>query len=92
MMFTFVVSLVLVAMVAHDLPRVWRFLHPTWLTFTVEPLGLKGVPAAYAIVAFLISAVNKVELLCINKVGGRAAAIEHPLVANESGGIIKMRG
>ena len=36
MVFTFCVSLVLVAVVAHELPRAWRFLHPTWLTFTIE--------------------------------------------------------
>jgi len=63
MVFTFFVSLVLVAVVAHDLPRVWRYLHPTWLTFTVEPLGLKNVPTAYVIVAFLISLVARVSKL-----------------------------
>ena len=63
MVFTFFVSLVLVAVVAHDLPWVWRLLHPTWLTFTVEALGLKNVPTAYVIVAFLISFVARVSKL-----------------------------
>jgi len=61
--FTFSISLILVAVVAHNVPLLWRFLHPTWLTFTVEPLGLKNVPTAYVIVAFLISFVARVSKL-----------------------------
>jgi hypothetical protein len=63
MTFTFAISLVLVAVVAHDLPGVWKSLHPTWLTFTIEPLGLKDVPTAYVIVAFLISLLARVSKL-----------------------------
>lgn len=63
MIFTFFISLVLVAVVAHDLPSVWRPLHPSWLTFSIEALGLKDVPPAYVIVAFLISFVARITKL-----------------------------
>lgn len=63
MIFTFFISLVLVGVVAHDLPSVWRFLHPNWLTFSIEALGLKDVPPAYVIVAFLISFVARITKL-----------------------------
>jgi len=46
MIFTFFIALVLVAVVANELPRVGKFLHPSWLTFSIEPLGLKNVPTA----------------------------------------------
>lgn len=63
MTFTFFVSLVMVAVVAHDLPTIWKFLHPSWLTFDIETLGLKNVPPAYLILAFLIALVARIGKL-----------------------------
>jgi hypothetical protein len=63
MVFNFCVSLVFVAVVAHDWPTLWNFLHPSWLTFNVDVLGLKNVPTAYLIVAFLISLAARISKL-----------------------------
>jgi hypothetical protein len=63
MTFTFVVSLVLVAVVAHNWPTLWNLLHPNWLTIGIDVLGLKNIPAAYLIVAFLVSLVARVSKL-----------------------------
>ena len=63
MIFTFCISLVFVAVVAHDWPTLWNLLHPSWLTFNVDVLGLKNVPTAYLIVAFLISLAARISKL-----------------------------
>jgi hypothetical protein len=61
--FTFFISLAFVVVAARDWPRLWNFLHPTWLTFSIDPLGLRNVPTAYVIVAFLIVFVARVSKL-----------------------------
>jgi len=63
MAFTFVISLALVAVVAHNWPKLWNCLHPSWLTFSIEVLGLKNVPTAYLVVAFLISLIARISKL-----------------------------
>ncbi len=63
MIFTFCISLVFVAVVAHGWPTLWNLLHPSWLTFNVDVLGLKNVPTAYLIVAFLISLAARISKL-----------------------------
>ncbi len=63
MLFTFGISLVFVAVVAHAWPALWNLLHPTWLTFNVDVLGLKDVPTAYVIVAFLIALAARISKL-----------------------------
>ncbi len=55
MTFTFCISLAFVALVANCSPAVWSLLHPGWLTFDVDVLGLKKIPTAYVLIAFLIS-------------------------------------
>ncbi len=63
MTYTFCTSLALVALVAHNWPFLWNFLHPSWLTFDIEPLGLKNIPPSYVILAFLISFAARVSKL-----------------------------
>jgi len=63
MVFTFGISLVLVAVVAHNWPALWNLLHPNWLTFNIEVLGLKNIPTAYLIAAFLIALVARISKL-----------------------------
>lgn len=60
MSYTFVVSLVLVALVAHNWPSLWNALHPGWLTFDIEILGLKNIPASYVVVAGLFALVMRI--------------------------------
>jgi hypothetical protein len=61
MIFTFCISLVFVALVAHSWPTLWNALHPSWLTLKVDVLGLKDVPTAYLIMAFLISLAARIS-------------------------------
>ena len=63
MVFTFGISLVIVSVVAHNWPTLWNLLHPVWLTFDIEVLGLRNVPTAYVIVAFIISLFARVSRL-----------------------------
>src|SRR5216684_524033 len=41
MTFTFCISLAFVALVANCSPAVWSLLHPGWLTFDVDVLGIR---------------------------------------------------
>lgn len=61
MVFTFCISLVFLAVVAHSCPGVWSFLHPSWLTFSIDVLGLKNIPTAYLIAAFLIALAARIS-------------------------------
>lgn len=63
MSFTFCISLVFVAVVAHSWPTLWNFLHPRWLTFNIDVLGLKNIPATYLIAAFVISLTARISKL-----------------------------
>ncbi len=63
MVFTFGISLLFLAVVAHSWPAVWNLLHPGWLTFNVEVLGFKNIPTAYIIVAFLIALAARISKL-----------------------------
>jgi len=63
MIFTFVMCLIFVALVAHIWPALWNLLHPDWLTLKVDVLGLKDIPAAYIIVAAIISLAARVSKL-----------------------------
>lgn len=63
MVHTFAVSLSCVALVSHYWPSLWNFLHPSWLTFDIDALGLHRIPPAYIIVAFLISWLARVGKL-----------------------------
>lgn len=90
MVFTFFISLVLVAVVADDLPTVWKFLHPTWLTFTIDALGLKNVPTSYLIVAFVISFAARVSKLhdrVSNLFGIRERFDVHEILTPLAGGV-----
>lgn len=63
MVFTFCISLVFLAVVAHSWPTLWNLLHPGWLTFNIDVLGLKNIPTMYLIVAFLISLAARISKL-----------------------------
>ena len=60
---TFVSSLVCVALVSHYWPWLWNFLHPNWLTFDIEALGLHKIPPAYIVGALLVSWITRVSKL-----------------------------
>jgi hypothetical protein len=55
MEFTFVITLVLVAVVASNWPALWNWLHPRWLTIRIQVLGIENIPTAYAVAALLIA-------------------------------------
>lgn len=61
--FTFFISFVFTAFVAYQWPALWKLLHPGWLTFKIGVLGLTNIPAAYAIVAGLVSLVARISKL-----------------------------
>ena len=77
MTYTFCTSLALVALIAHNWPALWNFLHPSWLTFSVEPLGLRNIPTSYVIVAFAIALIARVSKLHngISSLLGSASAL-----------------